>query len=118
MRRSLVCVAAVWVLLTPAASQNSRHEHSLQSDREFSRSMSAAMATMHSRMAEPQQTEDPDRDFLTLMIPHHEGAVEMSKDLQNHDAQAELKQLASDIITAQESEIKQMQQWLGSWQGR
>lgn len=54
--------------------------------------------------------------FIEQMIPHHEGAVEMAKDLQKQDTHAELKELAGDIIKAQEAEIRQMREWLGKWQ--
>jgi uncharacterized protein (DUF305 family) len=50
------------------------------------------------------------------MIPHHEGAVEMAKALKTQNTRTELKELADDIITAQEAEIKQMREWLGKWQ--
>jgi uncharacterized protein (DUF305 family) len=58
-----------------------------------------------------------DVEFLRQMIPHHEGAIEMARALQKQDANSELKELAGDIITAQEGEIKQMQGWLSAWQG-
>jgi len=70
--------------------------------------MSAAMATMHSRMAEPQQTEDPDRDFLTLMIPHHEGAVEMARLVLIYGRDPLVRQLAAEIIASQQAEIDAM----------
>jgi uncharacterized protein (DUF305 family) len=50
------------------------------------------------------------------MIPHHEGAIEMAKDLRKQDSHAELKELAEDIDKAQDSEIKQMREWLKAWE--
>ncbi|KAF0966150.1 DUF305 domain-containing protein [Rhodococcus sp. T7] len=54
-----------------------------------------------------------DRQWLTMMIEHHEGAVEMANvelaDGENPDA----KQMAADIVTAQQREIADMQAALG-----
>jgi uncharacterized protein (DUF305 family) len=57
-------------------------------------------------------TGDVDRDFVTGMIPHHQGAIDMAKILLAHSQDAELRQLAEGIIGAQEKEIAQMRDWL------
>jgi len=80
--------------------------------------MSHGMGGMDLAKLESLRGNEFDVEFLKQMIPHHEGAIEMAKDLQKQGGQAELKQIAADIITAQESEIKQMRAWLGVWQGR
>lgn len=55
------------------------------------------------------KTADPfDKAFLSMMIPHHEGAVEMAKVELSKGKDAKLQTLAKDIISAQEKEIKQM----------
>src|SRR5687767_13499288 len=56
-----------------------------------------------------------DIEFLKQMIPHHEGAIEMSRAVAGADSYAELKELAGDIITAQQDEIRRMRQWLADW---
>jgi len=78
--------------------------------------MSHGMGGMDLKKLESLKGNEFDIEFVKQMIPHHEGAVEMAKDLQKQDSHAELKELASDIITAQEKEIKQMREWLGKWQ--
>jgi uncharacterized protein (DUF305 family) len=58
-----------------------------------------------------------DQRFIEAMIPHHEGAITMAQDaLQNAERQ-EIKDLANEIISAQEAEIAQMRQWLSEWYG-
>ncbi|WP_328971466.1 DUF305 domain-containing protein [Streptomyces sp. NBC_00239] len=54
-----------------------------------------------------------DTMFLTMMIEHHEGAVEMAKTEKTEGAYGPAKTLADDIITAQTAEIAQMKTMLG-----
>jgi uncharacterized protein (DUF305 family) len=56
-----------------------------------------------------------DLRFINAMIPHHEGAVMMAKDALNKSKRSEIKKLATAIISSQEAEIKQMQQWRQTW---
>jgi uncharacterized protein (DUF305 family) len=59
-----------------------------------------------------------DQRFITAMISHHQGAIDMAKAAQTKAEHAEIKQLAEAIITAQEAEIKQMQAWNQEWFGQ
>ncbi|MEH2425741.1 MAG: DUF305 domain-containing protein [Nostoc sp.] len=56
-----------------------------------------------------------DLHFINAMIPHHEGAVTMAKDVSGKSKRPEIKQLGQEIIKAQNTEIKQMQQWRKTW---
>jgi uncharacterized protein (DUF305 family) len=58
---------------------------------------------------------DYDLRFIDAMIPHHEGAVVMAKDMASKTKRPELKQLAQNILKAQPQEIAQMQQWRKNW---
>lgn len=60
---------------------------------------------------------DYDRDFIDLMVPHHQSAIDMAKVAQAHATHAELKTLADAIIGAQEGEIAQMKDWRKAWYG-
>ncbi|MBC7797892.1 MAG: DUF305 domain-containing protein [Pyrinomonadaceae bacterium] len=53
--------------------------------------------------------------FLEMMIPHHNGAVVMSKDALNRAEHVEIKTLSTRIIKSQEAEIKQMSDWKTQW---
>lgn len=56
-----------------------------------------------------------DQAFLSEMIVHHEGAVEMAKAALTSAKHQEIKDLATAIITAQNKEIGEMKAWQKSW---
>lgn len=56
-----------------------------------------------------------DLRFIDAMIPHHESAVTMAKDAATKSTRPEIKKLAQDIISSQQAEIKQMQEWKQAW---
>lgn len=59
-----------------------------------------------------------DLRFINAMIPHHEGAVVMAEQVKERSDRPELLTLADEIITAQQGEIAQMQQWRQAWYGQ
>ena len=58
-----------------------------------------------------------DAQFIDMMVPHHQGAVEMAKIAQERAEHPEITQMAEMIITAQEGEISQMKAWRLAWFG-
>lgn len=78
--------------------------------------MSQSMKGMDMKKLERLRGHDFDLEFIRQMIPHHEGAIEMAKAIRSGDSYAELKELADDVITAQQAEIDQMRGWLDAWQ--
>ena len=58
-----------------------------------------------------------DAQFIDMMVPHHQGAVEMAKVAQQRAEHPEIAQMAEAIITAQEGEISQMKAWRLDWFG-
>ena len=74
----------------------------------------AYMAANHKMYAQMsiEYTGKADVDFVRGMIPHHQGAVEMAHIVLEHGTDPEVKKLAEGIISAQESEIAWMQEWL------
>ncbi|TDT31038.1 DUF305 domain-containing protein [Naumannella halotolerans] len=74
---------------------------------------SAPESTLSSNAAE---FNDADVMFATMMIPHHEQAIEMSDIILTKDGvDPEVLELAQEIKDAQGPEIKLQQGWLESW---
>lgn len=74
----------------------------------FETGMDAGMARMMKDMHASAYSGKPDSDFLAMMIPHHEGAVEMARLVLIHGRDPMVRQLAEDIIASQTVEIAAM----------
>jgi hypothetical protein len=58
-------------------------------------------------------TGDVDRDFVEMMVPHHQGAIEMAQAVLRHGHNEQLRRLAQEIIVTQQQEIAAMRLALG-----
>ena len=76
------------------------------------------MNSEHMKELDEMPPEHFDEHFLNMMIPHHEGAVTMSKEAEKKAKHAEVKQLAEKIIQAQGPEIELMKNWKQMWSGK
>jgi uncharacterized protein (DUF305 family) len=56
-----------------------------------------------------------DLRFIDAMMPHHQGAVEMAKQVLQKSQRPEVRTLANKIIKAQDKEIAEMKQWRKAW---
>ena len=74
----------------------------------FEADMDVGMARMMQDMHRPGYSGNPDRDFLAMMIPHHEGAVDMARLVLIHGRDPLVRQLAEEIIASQTVEIAGM----------
>jgi uncharacterized protein (DUF305 family) len=69
-------------------------------------------------MMDPQQlaSQEPfDKAFIDAMIPHHQSAIEMAKVAYQESENDKIKELAQDIVSAQQAEIEQMKRWRQQW---
>jgi uncharacterized protein (DUF305 family) len=73
---------------------------------------SAAMNKMMADMA-VQPSGDIDRDFAAMMIPHHQGAIDMAVAYLRHGTNEQLRRIAQEIVVEQQQEIAAMRLALG-----
>ncbi|MEY4064188.1 MAG: hypothetical protein RIR26_396 [Pseudomonadota bacterium] len=71
--------------------------------------------TMPDGMVHEQATAA--KQFIDMMVPHHEGAVEMAKVAKQRSTRPEIQSLADDIISSQTEEIQQMRSLRQAWYG-
>jgi uncharacterized protein (DUF305 family) len=71
-----------------------------------------AMATMMSGM-DAAPTGDVDRDFVAMMVPHHQGGIDMALAVLRYGKNEQLRRLAQEIIVTQQQEIIAMRIALG-----
>jgi uncharacterized protein (DUF305 family) len=70
------------------------------------------MDRMHAAMGSVKRSGDSDVDFVRLMLPHHQAAIDMAKTQLLHGKDPQIRRLAQEIIIDQQSEIELMQLWL------
>jgi uncharacterized protein (DUF305 family) len=71
-----------------------------------------AMNKMMADMA-AKPTGDVDRDFVAMMVPHHQGAIDMAQAELRHGHNEQLRRIAQEIIVEQQQEIVAMRNALG-----
>ena len=116
----------LWVFLWSAgyavAAQEVHRHHGIaaqapppfvaSSTKSFPTLMNDSMSVMDYGMAHAPMNGDPDHDFSSMMIPHHQGAIDMAKAELLYGKNPVLRRLAQEIIVTQGSEIMVMQREL------
>lgn len=69
-------------------------------------------------MSSVKPSGDSDEDFVALMLPHHQAAIDMAKAELINGKDPQIRRLAQEIITDQQSEIQLMQLWLKQHQAQ
>jgi uncharacterized protein (DUF305 family) len=103
----LVIVICGICLPAQAAAQ---HEDMAQTsaDASFEHEMTESMKKMNNAMMTAPMTGDPDLDFIAMMTPHHQGAIDMAKTYLLHGKDPALRRMAQEIIVTQKQEIEAM----------
>jgi len=89
----------------------------LSDDSEFMTRMNASMTVMDGSMKAAAMNGSVDHDFAAMMIPHHEGAIEMAKAELSFGKDPTMRRLAQEILVDQKSEIDAMNLWLAKQTG-
>jgi uncharacterized protein (DUF305 family) len=113
-RTWLFTIFTILVLtVTPAEWRQDPHSHtSLPAPESKWSELVASMHVMHAAMSSVHPTGDNDVDFVRLMLPHHQAAIDMAKTQLLYGQDPQMRRLAQEIITDQQSEIELMQLWL------
>ena len=120
--------AAIWVaaVRTTAAQERAampaaqQHAHSgpralaaaTDNEADFFAANDTAMNKMMADMT-VAPTGDIDRDFVAMMVPHHQGAIDMALTILRFGKSEQLKRLAQEIIVTQQQEIAAMKLAVG-----
>lgn len=92
-------------------------DHGMMDDMGSMMGMSDAMMGMSGDPKALERADPFDRAFLDMMIPHHEGAIRMTRMLLRRGESPELQRMGRAIVTAQRREISQMRAWRTAWYG-
>ena len=113
---SLSRLVVLWVLISavalPMVPQVSEFEgNKVAAESDWSE-LNSSMEKMHVAMASVGPSGKSDVDFVRLMLPHHQAAIDMAKTQLLYGKDPQMRGLAQEIITDQQSEIQLMQLWL------
>ena len=126
MSRGFVRVAVIGLMVAASmlAQAADQHAHGMQTEdaapasfvastaKSFDALMKDAMTVMDRDMRAAPVNGQPAHDFMAMMIPHHQGAIDMAKSILLNTQDPEVRNLAQGIITEQANEIRLMKAWL------
>ena len=116
----LIPMTALWLACTGVQAQNAMPmaasasapkagmQSSMMGSADMKQSMKAGMDNMHNM----QTSGDMDKDFAMMMKMHHQQALDMAEMQIAHGKSAELKAMATKIVSSQKKEIAQFDKWL------
>jgi DUF305 family protein family protein len=110
-RSLLLLIVGIGALRPCIHAETNAHDSRLTTNPDWSE-LVANMDKMHMAMAAVAQSGNSDVDFVRLMIPHHQAAIDMAKTQLLYGKDSQMRRLAQEIITDQQLEIELMQRWL------
>ena len=111
---ALRCALALAVLLplAPALAGGTSQNAALQAEAPFLARNNSAMSRMMADMS-VTPTGDIDKDFVDMMVPHHQGAIDMAELILRYGHNEKIRRLAQEIIVTQQQEIAAMRLAVG-----
>ena len=97
---------AIWLGRAIAQESEPGHKQS------FHQLMNQAVTVMDQGMKQAPMAGNPDHDFAAMMVPHHQGAIDMAKVELLYGKDPVLRRLAQEIIVTQQQEIVVMRHQL------
>ena len=109
--RLLIPLAFIPTLAAPATQHTSHPQEGMPADAPYWEGLMDSMTRMHAATSSTGPSADPDTDFVALMLPHHQAAIDMARIELTFGKDPQLRRLAQEIVTDQESEIQLMRLW-------
>jgi uncharacterized protein (DUF305 family) len=106
-----VLLAPILIAILAASGQDSHSQSNKQTADPSWSEFVASMNQMHADMHSVGPSGNSDTDFVRLMLPHHQGAIDMAKTELLRGKDPQMRRLAQEIVTDQQSEIELMQLW-------
>jgi uncharacterized protein (DUF305 family) len=88
-----------------------------EADAAFMARSNAGMTKMMAAM-DVKPAGNTDQDFVAMMVPHHQGAIDMAEAELRYGSNVPLRRLAEEIVVTQREEIVAMRAALGNPKGR
>ncbi|MBU9264827.1 DUF305 domain-containing protein [Burkholderia gladioli] len=104
--------AALGAALLMAAGAAAAAGAPVQDERAFLAENDTAMSRMMDDMS-IKPSGDVDRDFVAMMVPHHQGAIDMAQAELRYGHNEQLRRIAQEIVVEQQQEIVAMRLALG-----
>jgi uncharacterized protein (DUF305 family) len=98
--------AAVLTTTPTWAQQHAGHDSS------SSQAYHGAMEKMNQQMNAQPMKGDADQDFVMMMIPHHQAAIDMAKVQLQYGKDPELRRMSEELVKKQEKDIAELKQWM------
>ncbi len=121
MHRLILCAALAGLFAMPAArAQHAQHDKgsmtpasapAAATSAAAGKDLMASMETMGKAMAAAPMTGNVDQDFVAMMIPHHQGAIDMCAVVLKYGTDPIIRKLCRGIVANQTKEIAMMQHW-------
>ena len=104
----VLSIVACGIQVPAQAVAQQEHMARKETKSAFEREMMESMEKMDKDMVAEPMTGDPNHDFIVMMIPHHQGAIDMAKSYLLFGKDPVLRRLAQEIIVTQQQEIELM----------
>lgn len=105
----LICISTIAMPAEPQGSHS--HGDNATANPDWTE-LTSSLEQMHAAMASVERSGNGDLDFVRLMLPHHQAAVDMAKVQLLFGKDPQIRRLAQEIITDQQLEIELMRLWL------